>query len=73
MSVDTEGSELDILKGLDFSRFSFSALAIEHNYDDNKLREISSLLLEHGYVRIFKNISKFDAWFINKNNYLAKQ
>jgi hypothetical protein len=33
-SIDTEGSELKILKSIDFSRFTFDFLSVENNYSD---------------------------------------
>ena len=31
LSVDTEGSEFEILKALDFSRWRFAVVTVEHN------------------------------------------
>lgn len=39
MSVDTEGSELTILNGLDFNRFCIKVIAVENNYDSQEHRE----------------------------------
>lgn len=72
MSVDTEGSELDVLRGIDFNKYSFTALAIEHNYDAAKLGAIRALLEHHGYLQVFKDISNFDAWFVHPSCHLAK-
>ena len=72
MSVDTEGSEFDVLKGIDFSKYSFRALAIEHNYDKAKLGAICTLLAGHGYRQVFEDISNFDAWFVGSTSPLAQ-
>jgi FkbM family methyltransferase len=72
MSVDTEGSELDVLRGIDFNTYSFTALAIEHNYDKAKLAAIRALLERHGYLQVFQDISNFDAWFVHPSSHLAK-
>jgi FkbM family methyltransferase len=32
LSIDTEGSELEILKAFDFNRYSFSCITVEHNH-----------------------------------------
>jgi FkbM family methyltransferase len=72
MSVDTEGSEFDVLKGINFSKYSFRALAIEHNYDEAKLGSIRNLLAGHGYRQVFQDISNFDAWFMHSSSPLAK-
>lgn len=45
LSLDVEGSEIEILKGFDFSRFSFKFLLIE----SRSLDELSNFLLPHKY------------------------
>ena len=39
LSIDTEGSELDILKSVDFNKFKINIILVENNYNDNNLRE----------------------------------
>lgn len=65
ISIDTEGSELDIILGLNLDRYRFTALAIEHNFDDKKLGAIRALLLPRGYRQVFTQVSDFDAWFVH--------
>lgn len=65
LSIDTEGSEIEILSAFDFSRYSFSVITCEHNYTDNRER-IHELLHKHGYVRIMQEVSQFDDWYILK-------
>jgi hypothetical protein len=57
-SLDTEGYELEALKGVDFDKITFSYLLIEVNSDIYSLEELDSFLLEKGYVNIL-NISNF--------------
>ncbi|MEP2717966.1 FkbM family methyltransferase [Pseudophaeobacter sp.] len=66
MSVDTEGSELDILSAVDFSRWSFGCLTIEHNFAPPR-DGIHRLLTANGYTRIWENISRFDDWYVKAN------
>lgn len=63
LSIDTEGSEYDILSTFDFSKYQFSVITCEHNYTRNR-EKIFYLLTNNGYVR--KNIgsSKFDDWYV---------
>lgn len=68
ISIDTEGSEIDVLLGIDFQKYSFTALAIEHNYDVAKLRLMCDLLTAQGYRRIFTDVSGFDAWFVSADS-----
>jgi len=56
MSLDTEGSELHILKGVDLSRYTFGYMAIEHNHESEKRAAIRSYLEANGYVHIRENV-----------------
>ena len=49
MSLDIEGAELEALKGLDFSRYRFGAMTIEHNWEMPKRSQIRALLESKGY------------------------
>lgn len=63
LSIDTEGSEFEILSSFDFHRHSFSVITCEHNY--TPLREqIFALLTAHGYVRKHQELSEFDDWYV---------
>ena len=66
LSIDTEGSELLILKELDFSRFRFSIIAVEHNFTPLRV-EIHSLLTAQGYARVFPELSKWDDWYFHES------
>jgi FkbM family methyltransferase len=73
MSIDTEGSELEILSGLSLDRWKINMLAIEHNHEIGKLAALEKILQPFGYSRVFSGISQFDAWFIHsrvKSKYL---
>jgi hypothetical protein len=50
MSLDTEGSELEILKSFDFSKYTFGLIDVEHNFQEPIRTQIRSLLLSKGYV-----------------------
>lgn len=65
LSIDTEGSEFDILNAYDFSRI-FGIITVEHNY--NNLRSpIELLLTSKGYEKVFPEISDFDDWYVHKD------
>ena len=38
ISIDTEGTELDVLKGFNFKKFNVKLFVIENNYDDYEIR-----------------------------------
>lgn len=63
MSVDTEGSEFDILNAVDFDRWSFRVMTVEHNYAPQR-EDIHALLTAKGYVRVKEAISRFDDWYL---------
>lgn len=47
VSIDTEGSELMILKSIDFKRWNISVLAVENNYTTDEMR---NYMREQGYT-----------------------
>lgn len=63
LSIDTEGSEYDILSNFDFSRYRFLVITCEHNFTPMR-EKIHVLLTAHGYVRKFENLSQFDDWYV---------
>jgi hypothetical protein len=50
-SLDTEGSELAILKSFPFDEYSFRVLTVEHNWLPAR-EQIKTFLASHGYQRI---------------------
>jgi FkbM family methyltransferase len=63
LSIDTEGSEFEILNAFDFAEYPFGVITCEHNYSPMRER-IYSLLSSHGYVRRFERVSKYDDWYV---------
>lgn len=49
MSLDTEGSELEILKGIDFNKYKFGYMTIEHNFVEPQRSDIRHFLENKGY------------------------
>lgn len=66
ISIDTEGSELDILTNFPFSEYKFGILTVEHNHSENETA-IDNLLSEHGYERVHRHTSQFDGWYVNES------
>jgi FkbM family methyltransferase len=64
LSIDTEGSEFEIIKNFDFTQHQFKVITIEHNYDIEKRDNIYKLLSRQGYRRVYESVSKFDDWYI---------
>jgi FkbM family methyltransferase len=63
LSIDTEGSEYEILKNFNFDKYQFKVITCEHNYEPAR-EKIHELLTGKGYVRKFDNLSQFDDWFV---------
>ena len=63
LSIDTEGSEYEILKNFDFESYSFRVITVEHNHTDNR-ELVKVLLTSNGYKRVHEAISDFDDWYI---------
>jgi FkbM family methyltransferase len=63
LSIDTEGSEFDILSNFDFDKYTFKVITCEHNYTPMRKR-IFDLLTKNGYIRKFEALSKFDDWYV---------
>ena len=62
LSIDTEGSEFEILNAFDFSKHKFKIITCEHNF--TPMREsIYSLLTKNGYRRKYTDLSSFDDWY----------
>jgi hypothetical protein len=58
MSLDTEGSEYEILENFDFEKYTFGLIDVEHNYVEPRRTEIKNLLLSKGYI--YKGENNFD-------------
>jgi len=67
LSLDTEGSELDILRGFNFEKYKINSICVEHNRVNKTRKKIYQLLKDKGYKRVFENISKVDDWYLLKN------
>jgi FkbM family methyltransferase len=63
LSIDTEGSEFDILNNFDFNKYTFSVITCEHNYTPAR-EKIHDLLTRNGYQRKYEEFSDFDDWYI---------
>jgi FkbM family methyltransferase len=63
LSLDTEGSEFEILSSFDFDRYQFRVITCEHNYSPQR-EEIFALLSKHGYARKYADLSQFDDWYV---------
>ena len=63
LSIDTEGSEFEILEAVNFNEFTFGIITVEHNFTTQR-EKIFALLTSHGYKRKYENVSAFDDWYV---------
>ena len=66
LSIDTEGSEFEILQNFDFNNYGFRVITCEHNKTANR-EKIYNLLTSKGYKRKFVGFSKFDDWYVKED------
>jgi FkbM family methyltransferase len=64
LSIDTEGSELEILAAFPFDRWNIRLITIEHNNTPQK-QSIFDLLHSHGYQRIER---EWEDWYSRTDN-----
>lgn len=63
ISIDTEGTELDVLKSLDIEKFDIKAFVIEDNYKDGSIK---SYLNAFGYKHV-TNLGELDDIYVKKD------
>lgn len=71
LSIDTEGSEYEILRKFDFSKHEFGFISCEHNYTETR-DNVLTLLENHGYRRVMSELSKFDDWYVHNSLFKTK-
>ncbi len=62
LSIDTEGSEFEILSSHNFEKYNFSVITVEHNFSENR-DKIYELLTKNNYKRVYENLSAQDDWY----------
>lgn len=63
LSIDTEGTEFEILKNFHFDKYKFRVITVEHNHTKNQ-QKLRSLLTDNGYKEMYSNWSDFDSWYV---------
>jgi hypothetical protein len=77
ISIDTEGSEFEIISNFDFNKYDVEIFTIEHNHA-NFRDDIITLLNYRGYFRM-PNLRQggfapnYDDWFVKNNNIILKK
>ena len=63
LSIDTEGSEYEILKNFKFDAYKISVITCEHNFTNDR-QKIYDLLTSKDYKRKHEDFSHFDDWYV---------
>lgn len=61
LSIDTEGSEVEILSNIDFEKYSINIIIVEHNFNEDEIKEIVyknnfEFVIDLGCDYIFKRL-----------------
>lgn len=66
LSIDTEGSEFEILKVFPFNKYNIKCITVEHNHEEPKRSQLNDLLVRNGFI-LDKSVDP-DDWYIKKTN-----
>jgi FkbM family methyltransferase len=77
ISIDTEGSEFEIISNFDFNKYDVEIFTIEHN-GANFRNDMVTLLNSKGYFRMPNYnqggfVPNYDDWFVKNNNIILKK
>jgi FkbM family methyltransferase len=67
VSIDTEGSEIEIIQQFDFKKYHIKIVIIEHNYDRKRRIRLREIFDQNNFRPVFTKLSGPDFWFVNKN------
>jgi FkbM family methyltransferase len=65
LSVDTEGSELEIFQSIDFNKYKFGLIVFEHNEEEDTKSGVGKILTENGY-RLIESLRCDDIYISNE-------
>jgi len=68
---DTEGSEFEILRNFNFSKWDIRTLCIEHS-NASARQDIFELMTSSGYARKWSHLSKFDVWYVKRGRRVGR-
>ena len=72
LSIDTEGSELEILRAFNFDDYDIGIITVEHNFREPDRKALFDLLTSMGYVRVFEALSSFDDWYVKRSMFAIR-
>lgn len=63
LSIDTEGSEYEILRSFDFSEYQFVFICVELSQNVNQIHQV---MTANDFHRILPEYSRWDGWYVHK-------
>jgi FkbM family methyltransferase len=67
LNIDTEGSELEILRSFPFDKHSVHCITLEHNYEEPKRSEMHALLTSESNGFLLAYSVDWDDWFVHRS------
>lgn len=64
LSIDTEGSEFDIINGFDFNEYDVKIITVEHFFNVEESSKIYDYLKKFNYERVLTEMSGQDDWYV---------
>jgi len=68
LSIDTEGSEIEILSNFNFEKWQIGFLTVEVTSQKKQI-QLDSILAPHGFCRVLSKYSEWEAWYVNPSIY----
>jgi len=66
LSIDTEGSEFDILENFDFQKYKIKIITCEHNHSPMR-EKLNDLFQKNKYQKKYEHLTQFDDWWVLKD------
>jgi FkbM family methyltransferase len=66
LSIDTEGTEFDIISNFDFNKYDIKIITVEHYFNDEESNKIYDYLKQFNYERVLTELSGQDDWYVKK-------
>jgi hypothetical protein len=67
LSIDTEGSELEILSAFDFSAHHVRIITVKHSHSSMR-GKLHDLLTSNGFTRAFEEFSDWGDWYLKQGS-----
>jgi len=65
LSIDTEGSELELLMAFPFDVIEVQFLTVEHNHNKSAQRQQCEFLFDKGFQQVFEPFTAWESWFVS--------